>query len=690
MRKRHVFITSSVLLAILIAVITWQASFDFGEYGPESALQTFVLWLASTLIFLLAVLLGFMLFRTFVNLYLDKQRDQEGSRIQTKLVLGALALSVLPVIFLVSFSYQILNRNIEKWFMVPVEGIKLELAQTNDSFQSEINGRAQALANWLATAPEIYDTATDFATLCQDNRITELRVDEASGSGTVLCKTDVGEGRVYTGRAEIPGGRQLTVRVQPTVDLAAEQNLIDNFMQRYAQVSGEKREIRTQYLLFILLIALFILFVATWIALKVSRLISSPISSLLVAAKQVREGNLSYRVHTPASDEMAALVHGFNDMTQGLEQNRRELESRRRFTEAILESIPTGVISLTSDGRIQRVNRALRGLFPHKDVDKAETLSDLLTSEHDAEIQYLMNRARRTGIASSQVEVSSEDPVKHLAVTVSALPAGEPDAPGYVVVLEDTSDLLRAQKAAAWHEVARRIAHELKNPLTPIALSAERISRQLDRRSNGDQAHLEDAERVLRQCADTITREVQSVKALADEFSQFSRFPAANLVRCNLNEVVRNGLDVFEGRLKGIELTVDLAANPPQVLADPEQMKRIVVNLVDNAAEAMQDSMIRRLLVATRLVSGDAVELVVADTGRGVSQEDKEKLFLPYFSTKGRGTGLGLAIVNHIVAEHGGRVRVEDNKPQGARFYVEIPVAASPPAEMTTAVEVEL
>jgi nitrogen fixation/metabolism regulation signal transduction histidine kinase len=306
-------------------------------------------------------------------------------------------------------------------------------------------------------------------------------------------------------------------------------------------------------------------------------------------------------------------------------------------------------------------------------MERATSVSDLLTADHTAEVRYLMKRARRMGVASSQIDVDRQGHVLHLAVTVSALPGLEVSAPGYVVVVEDTSELLRAQKAAAWHEVARRIAHELKNPLTPIALSAERIARQLDRGPVTPEA-----ERVLRQCSAIIAREVESVKALADEFSQFSRFPTAQPVTIGLNGIVRNALDVFAGRLEGISLSVDLAQELPLVHVDPEQLKRVVVNLVDNAAEAMRDSMVKRLLVVTRATpadSPDTVELLVADTGRGVSAEDKEKLFLPYFSTKERGTGLGLAIVSHIVSEHGGRIRVEDNRPTGARFYVEIPVA---------------
>jgi PAS domain S-box-containing protein len=376
-------------------------------------------------------------------------------------------------------------------------------------------------------------------------------------------------------------------------------------------------------------------------------------------------------VQVTAVDELATLVRAFNEMMHELEANSRELESRRRFTEAILESIPTGVISLSADGRIQRVNRALHGLFTDEQVGRAVHLDDLFPPEDVAEIQYLMNRARRTGVAASQIDLESPRQVLHLAVTVSALPARQPAAPGFVVVLEDTSELLRAQKAAAWHEVARRIAHELKNPLTPIALCAERIARQLDRGPSTPES-----QRILRECSTIIAREVESVKMLADEFSQFSRFPAAQPVPSDLNEIVRNALDVFAGRLDGIDLRVELGALP-QVNVDPDQFKRVVVNLVDNAAEAMRESLVKRLLVTTQATPGESVELLVADTGCGISADNKEKLFLPYFSTKGRGTGLGLAIVNHIVSEHGARIRVEDNRPAGARFYVEVAVTVA-------------
>jgi len=239
------------------------------------------------------------------------------------------------------------------------------------------------------------------------------------------------------------------------------------------------------------------------------------------------------------------------------------------------------------------------------------------------------------------------------------------------VVIEDTSDLLRAQKTAAWSEVARRVAHEIRNPLTPITLSAERIIRQANRTALPPAV-----DRLLRECAGTILEETESVKRLVDEFSQFSRLPSARPVVCDLNDVVSNAIGVFEGRLEGIELNVDLAPGLPPVSVDPEQFKRVVVNLIDNAAEAMQDAPVKILNVTTQPGIADTVEIVFADSGCGITPDQKEKLFLPYFSTKGRGTGLGLAIVSHILSEHDASIRIEDNKPSGARFTVEVPAVA--------------
>jgi nitrogen fixation/metabolism regulation signal transduction histidine kinase len=260
----------------------------------------------------------------------------------------------------------------------------------------------------------------------------------------------------------------------------------------------------------------------------------------------------------------------------------------------------------------------------------------------------------------------------NVAVTVASL-EHEGQGLGYVLVFEDLSDLLKAQKQAAWREVARRVAHEIKNPLTPIALSAERIRRHLERGTRPDAASLE----IISSCAETIAGAVETVRSLVDEFATLARFPTAQPQPADINSIVETALAMFNGRLDNIRVRTFLAPALPNVMADPEAIKRVLANLVDNAAEAMQDSLLREIHISTALVgSRDAVEISVADTGHGVTQELKERLFLPYFSTKKRGTGLGLAIVSRIIEDHHGSIRVEENQPVGARFVVELPVAS--------------
>ena len=677
MRRRVAFGSGVVLLAILVTLLVWQGSFNLEQFAPSSVQQTYVFWAVSTLVFVLTVMLGFILFRTGVRLYIERQSNRPGSHIKSKLIGGALGLSVLPVIFLVLWSVSVLNRNLESWFSRPARGINVDLSQVGAALDQEVRNKLAAQANWLASQ-SLSESADFYEQFCMANQIEHAEIESPRGVKRVLCSVPkMHDGELYTSQIKTNAGT-LTLSARMPLDLGAKQQEINRYVAEYNRLSVDRKAFRRSYLLLLSLITLFILFFAIWIARYMAGQISTPITALLKAADQIRKGNLGYRVHVSAIDEMATLVKAFNEMTEALEANSKELEARRRFTEAILESIPTGVISLTSDGRVQRVNRALMGIFPEEQVARAARLSDLFSREDTAEIRYLMNRARRTGVAGTQMEYKAERSVLHLALTVAALDPQR--SSGYVLVVEDTSELLRAQKAAAWHEVARRVAHEIKNPLTPIALSADRIARQLDRPEQTPETR-----RILRECSVTIAREVESVRALVDEFSQFARFPAAQPTISDLNLVVETALAVFDGRLDGIAVEKQLAAELPPVSIDREQFKRVVVNLVDNAAEAMQDSLIKRLYIATRATNADSVELVIADTGCGVSRDDKEKLFLPYFSTKGRGTGLGLAIVNRILADHDATIRVEDNLPTGARFIVDLPTPAATDREAKAA-----
>ncbi len=677
MRRRFLFGLGVVLLILSAALVIWQGSFTFGDYAPKSPEQTVLYWAVSTFVFLLAVTLGFMLLRTAARLYLERRSGKEGSRIKTKLVVAALALSFVPVVFLVLWSVSVLNYNLAKWFSGPAEGVRQNLADIIRILDREAQDEASAQAAWLAGLPETRAAlAAGSGTLeayCGERGVPAASLVHADGSGRFAA---CGAGAQQGLSAEAPiraDGRTLgfvVVPVRQRVDLAQKQRIIQNYIRDYDRISIDRRGFRNFYILMLVLITLFVLFFATWLALFLAKQISNPITALLDAAGRVRKGDLETRIQVKAADELATLVRAFNEMTEALDANSRELERRRRFTEAILESIPTGVVSIAADGRILRVNRIFRTLFGEVRIAAAQRLEDIFTRDDTAEIKYMMKRARRTGAAQQQLETKIDGSTRQLSLTVAALE--EKLTSGFVLVIEDTSDLLRMQKLAAWHEVARRIAHEIKNPLTPIALCSDRIARQLDR-----VALPPESERIIRECTATISHEVESVKTLVNEFSQFARFPAANPVASDLNEVIETALAVFADRLEGIEIRKDLAPALPSVKIDRELFKRVVVNLVDNAAESMQETPLKHLYLSTQATSADTVELIVADTGCGISPEDKDRLFLPYFSTKGRGTGLGLAIVSHILSEHNATIRVEDNAPQGARFIVEIAVIAA-------------
>jgi two-component system, NtrC family, nitrogen regulation sensor histidine kinase NtrY len=688
MQKRLLYGFATLVLVLSVLLVVWQGSFNLGQFGPANPGQTLIFWAISSLIFVLMVTLGWILLRTGVKLYIDRQANLEGSRLRTKLVIGALALSIVPVFFLVLFSYEVLNFNMKGWFTRPA-------AQQNDLFlnianllQKEMREEIGAQAALLAAQPETRLLLGEgrrspgaLERFVREQDLISAAVLPASGGAPLDSWGPYAAGpddRTVDGRYPVKAGERtlgwVALRARIPLDVGEKERAIRKSSEEWHQIFVQQKGVRRNYMMLMALITLFVLFVATWIALFLAKQISVPISALLEAASEVRKGNLNHRVNVRAVDELGSLVRAFNGMTQELDTSGRELDRRRRFTEAILESIPTGVISIGPDGSIHRINRALSKIFPPEQASRATRLEDLFSRDDTAEIKYLMKRARRTGAASRQMELRTADRNMQLAVTVSALE--ERLTSGFVVVLEDTTELLRAQKAVAWHEVARRVAHEIKNPLTPISLSAERIGRQLDRLELAPAPG-----RILRECAGTIAKSVDSLKSLVDEFSQFARFPSAQPVRSDLNELVAEALAIFQDRLEGIAIRTSFAAGLPPVNVDREQFRRVVVNLVDNAAEAMQDSLVKNLYVATQPGTAETVELVVADSGCGVSPDDKEKLFLPYFSTKNRGTGLGLAIVSHIVAEHNGHIRVEDNRPAGARFTVEIPAVVEQQAE---------
>lgn len=484
-----------------------------------------------------------------------------------------------------------------------------------------------------------------------------------------------------------PGTLVAAFRTNP--DFLTRWTAIQYQTQEYERVKQNLRALKRQMLLILFFFTLLVLSAATWVALFLAKQVTVPIQALAEGTREVSMGNFEYQVPEQTQDELGLLVRSFNSMTTQLRDSRsqideftrnlqqavQELERRRQLMETVLENIPAGVIYMDAAGGIQRTNTALLKMFQASSRD-INTLEALVGTEADRTLEHLMRRALRMGVVSREIEVLVSDRLLHLAVTVSSLGPRRANT-GFVLVFDDLTEVLRAQKSAAWQEVARRIAHEIKNPLTPIQLSAQRILHHLERQA--DQSGLPadpELPRIAQECARLIVREVATLSSLVNEFSQFVRFPAAKLLPTDANITIHEALEVFSGRLDGIQLNTSLEDDLPAVRADGPLLRSVIINLIDNAAEALEGATKREITVTTHLrPESDTIEIAVSDTGHGISPEDKDKLFLPHFSTKDRGTGLGLAIAARIISEHGGSLRVEDNRPVGSRFLIELPVA---------------
>jgi two-component system nitrogen regulation sensor histidine kinase NtrY len=435
------------------------------------------------------------------------------------------------------------------------------------------------------------------------------------------------------------------------------------------------------YLSFFLMLTLMILVAATWTGLYIAKRITTPLHQLAVAAGEIGAGHLEYRVDVPNQDEFGSLATAFNRMAAELEQSRRrleqsaveleakhlEVEHRRHYVETVLERLSTGVLSVDAEGRIQTWNSAATRLL---DIDgtvagqAAAAVLGVPGLEGFAAL-FADGAAVQSQPRAHDVSVMRGGRELHLTVVTSPLRSSDGAREGMVVVFDDVSPLVRAQKVAAWREVARRLAHEIKNPLTPIQLSAERLRRHFGQAPDATRG-------LVDECATTIIGEVESLKGLVDEFSQFARMPAPRAVPSNLHQVLDDTLALYQGLLAEVVIERRYAPVLPEVSLDPEQIRRVVLNLVDNAVEAMD----RRGTI--EITTGhdaphNLVTVVVADDGPGIPAGDRDKLFLPYYSTKKRGSGLGLAIVRRIVAEHGGSIDVADNVPRGTRFTIELP-----------------
>lgn len=730
-RRRWRIAVLAVLTTLLFGLLFIQSAFNTLPWlKPTSASETLILYSLSTVNLIAFIVLLMVLVRNVIKLNRERAESKLGAKFKTRLVKYSIALSLLPVVFLFFATSGLINRSVDKWFSEPAREMVINARQIQRVYQEgELDDLKQlaatmarliarteeeqigdALASELKTQELVWAQVFDQ----NDTLIAEQakpRLSPPPGEAYNLGKrarakagesksfsemVQDAEGKSYLiASAPIPGlsGRLLVIAQQVPQEITDRIKRIDELEAAYDSLKRDQNKVKNTALLTLALITLLTLFIAFWLALYLARTVADPVRQLAEATEHIKRGDLSYRAGVVGDDELAALAASFNEMTAELGENRRRLElsaeelqrsnaaleGRRNYIEAILQSLSAGVISLDENGHVTTINGAAKELLRIEQTPVAGvSLEALLPEEQREELRRMIRRAARLRSVTREVHFTLANHAKlDAAVTVTALR----DSRGAVIVIEDLTELIEAQRRAAWSEVARRMAHEIKNPLTPIRLSAERLAKNL---IGGNGAATspglnERQSNLVRECTAMIGAEVSTLQRMVDEFSDFARLPNAKLEPASLNEVIARALKLYDERLDGVQLECRLAAESP-VSLDAEQIKRVLVNLIDNAAEALAQGGEQNgkccITISTReLHDRDAVELTVADTGPGISPADRERIFDPYFSTRKRGTGLGLAIVSRIVAEHQGRIRVQENTPRGAKFIIELPNA---------------
>jgi len=719
----------AVLVSILVAI------YFIANRTPSLApdfLSEVVLYALSAADFTMLAALVFVLARNVIKLVVERRRALPFARFRARLVAVLLSMTIVPAVLVLIAGSEFIRTSIDNWFNAPMEDILASANKIAGDYYHErqmlVSDHATRLARELAavdlTASDVRavrDLVSPDVTLQRVKIVQVFRVDANGPATGVVPVVDVmatgmptGYNRAFADRlaARVLGGQADTRSVEAlgdsgdflhaaavitnkdgrktgvvvatdylTGDLTARSRRMIQAYEKYNQLRVLKLPLTGVYLSFFLMVTLLILVGSTWMGLYLAKRITRPVQMLAAAAREIGAGRLDQRVELQSHDEFGSLVEAFNAMagelaasrrkvdrsTIELERKHQEVEERRRYIETILERITTGVVSMDADGIITTINSAAARLLSldRSIVGQAATIAfDRPDLQPIASLLAGLGRGRSEPPAQ-EVAIPRDGQEVHLAVAATTL-VGEIGLPeGAVLVLDDVTPLIRAQKVAAWREVARRLAHEIKNPLTPIQLCAERLRRHF---SSAPPA----AKHLVDECTTTIVGEVESLKGLVDEFSQFARMPAPRTVPTDVALLISNTLTLYNGLFADVHFERKFAEGIPLVRLDPEQIRRVIINLVDNAVEAMERQ--GRIVLETRLdIANSVARIIVADDGPGIPAAERDKLFLPYYSTKRRGSGLGLAIVRRIVAEHGGSIDVGDNTPRGTRFTIELP-----------------
>ncbi|HEV2851234.1 MAG TPA: ATP-binding protein [Thermoanaerobaculia bacterium] len=729
-RKDHRLIGAGLVALLLL----FTALFYLAQRGRDlpAALVTnrvllFVLWYVNVVLILIVV---FVLLRNLFKLLVERRHRVLGSTFKFKLVATYIGLSLIPVLLLFAIATELLQGSIDRWFNTPVAPVlergnavaqalydRIERTNLRDASRvlSEIRGfdldapgerprltrRMQELLQEMDLDLLAVYEGQEFihAILNSQSGIPDLPepdrsfLEQAAREGrSTAVETPAGtNGSLLMAAVSSPPAGGARPARPPVVVVAGSlldpvlseqrEKLVEDY-QAYRQLQVQKDDLRASHLLLFGMVTLLILLASSWTGLYLARRVTVPIQALAEGTRLISGGDLGHRVDVEADDELGVLVDSFNRMTQELESNEKLLEASNRelttsnqrlgeeraLIAAVLENVAAGVVSIDSSGRIFTCNGAALNMLRQREGDVVgrpfeEAWSDVERSRLAAVVKEadLGPGDRRE---SKEVHLILGGEWKTFEAKVTGLRDSQGQVQGRVLVLEDLTELIKAQQLAAWHEAARRIAHEIKNPLTPIRLSAERLLRKSQQGDPGLGKAIEEG-------VEIIVREVVTLQGMVDEFSRYARMPRPRPAAVDLPKLVSETVHLYRNLKPGVEVEGEVDAGLSTVKIDGEQVRRALINLLDNAVEATEAP--GRVSVAAHAVNGH-LEILVADTGRGIPPESKEKLFLPYYSTKGRGTGLGLAIVHRIVTDHQGSIRVEDNAPRGTVFTVELPI----------------
>ncbi len=725
-RKRELLIILAVLLSIIVLTLL-QASITATERQLPTTKNILIYGLINLNITLLLLLI-FLVVRNIVKLLFERRRGILGARLRTRLVVAFVGLSIVPTVLLFWVSAEFITATIESWFSSQVEyslAKSLEVAQvyyknssdnsiyyakqisnaiTENKLLNESN--LEELKEFIKKKQEEYNlgvvevfssTLEELVKAMNPN----VPVKEFIGSESELVQKGLegkeitkiqpaGKGDLIRGvvpinstfkKGEVVG--TLVVNYYVPQSLVSKMATITSAFKEYKQQELLKNPIKTANLMILAIVTLLIIFSATWFGFYLSKSLTDPIQKLAEGTDRIAQGDLDFTIETAADDEMGSLVNSFNKMTSDLKSSKLkieqasgdlretnlELDRRRRYMETILKNVTAGVISVDEKGRVTTINKSAETLLNvssehslFKPYDEVFT-----TAEMDAvgELIKEMISAGR-GVFERQIRLSDPENVTELLVSGTMLKDDEEHYLGMVLVFENITHLQKAQRAAAWREVARRIAHEIKNPLTPIQLSAQRLRKKYKDKFTNDGT-------VFDECTKIIINQTDEIKNLVNEFSNFARMPATNPRPNDLMQVINESVALFKEAHKHITFTVLEEQKPPLFDLDKDQMKRAIVNILDNAVGAIEEKG-TITVTASYDKTFQIAKIEIADTGSGIPQEQKKKLFEPYFSTKKSGTGLGLPIVNTIISDHNGYIRVRDNQPKGTKFIIELPV----------------